>query len=138
MIVVTFVAAFAAATTTFGIAGNVWVLGIVLVLVVIGNELCPALCPRFVAWLDNWPFRRKFGISILAILFCCLYAIVCIPTPTLGPPGAEPKLSDFETRARSASLWMPIIGFSPLFSFGALRESRQMRHLRGDRGITIR
>ena len=123
------------ATKAFGLAGNFWLFGLLLILIVFGNEFFPTFCPRFIQWLDNLKFRNKLGISILSIVLSVLYPIA---VSAFGVFGFAPKFSEFETRALSATLTTPIIGFAPLFVFALLRESRLMRHLRGDRGITGR
>ena len=109
-------------TKTLGLAGNFWLFGLLLILIVFGNEFSPTFCSRFIQWLDNWKFRNKLGISLLSIVLSVLYPIAMSVFGFLS----------------IVNLTTPIIGFAPLFAFALLRESRLMRYLRGDRGITGR
>ena len=113
----------------YGFAGIVLVLAILLLLAVFANDLNPKCFPKFIGWLDDLNPWVKLGVSIFAILFCTLWAVFCVGFGNVGP-----EYSVFQDRSMRANLWLPIVGFAPLFAFGVLHDSREHRKIRNKIG----
>lgn len=121
------------ASTTFGFAGVLWLLAVLLIVFVLGNEIYPRFCPNFIRRMDNLGTGSKLALSGFSIVFATIYPFLAIVIWTFGSNAPE-----VGTETYYATITVPVAGFAPLLAFGMLRESRLHRCLRGDRGITIR